>query len=233
MVLADMLDGNSRPNLPQNGELVKDPVLPPLRISSNLFPSSVVSSASSPTFQESQLAVSVGLLEQVESPYAPILPVQTIVKTEMSALHDEYVEYEEWDAEVDIKNNLLFKRLQPNIGEMVKKEVLNVSWVDDDDVMLMEDSLFLRCHQFLKDEAKADEDEDFEDKKCDLVKGPRRRLIFRGRRCKRQEEVGRICLRRKEDGGFEIKKEVEEEENSHQRLVFGVDNCDFCPNCQV
>ena len=93
MDLTDMLDGSSRPNLPQNGELVKDPVLPPLRISSNLFPSSVVSSASSPTFQESQLAVSVGLLEQVESPYAPILPVQTIVKTEMSALHDEYVEY--------------------------------------------------------------------------------------------------------------------------------------------
>ena len=135
MDLTDMLDGSSRPNLPQNGELVKDTVLPPLRISSNLFPSSVVSSASSPTFQESQLAVSVGLLEQVESPYAPILPVQTIVKTEMSALQDEYVEYEEWDAEVDIKNNLLFKRLQPNIEALVKKEVLNVSWVDDDDVI--------------------------------------------------------------------------------------------------
>ena len=238
IVLADMLGGNSRP---KNGELVKDPVLPPLRISSNLFPPSVASPTSSSTFQQSQHSASVGSLDPMaqtpaKSPYAPILPDQTFVKSEMNALHDEYVEYGDWDAEVNIKDNLLFQGFQPNIETLVKKETLNVSWVDEDDVMPIEDSLFLRCHQFLKDEAKTDdeEDEDFEDKKCDLLKGPRRRSVFRERRCKRREEVGRICLRRKEDGGFEIKKEAEEEEeNSHRRLVFGVDSCDFCPNCQV
>ena len=237
MVLANMLVGNIRPNLGQNGELVKDPVLPPLRICSNLFPPSVGSPTSSSAFQESLLpAASLGALDPVasipvESPYAPIPADQTIVKPEKRAvLHDEYVEYGDWDAEVDIKDNLPF---QPNIEAMVKKETLNVSWVDDDDVMPMEDSLFLRCHQFLKDESKTDEEEEFEEHKCDLVKGRRRRPIFRGRRCESREEVGRICLRRKEDGGFEIKKEAEEEENSHRRLVFGVDNCDFCPDCQV
>ena len=241
MVLADMLCGNSRPNFPRNGELVKDPVLPPLRISSNLFPPPVASPTSSSAFQESQHVASLGSFDPmastaVESPYAPILPIlpdQTKVKSETSALRDEYVEYGDWDAEVDIKENLLFQGFQPTIESLVKKETLNVSWVDDDDVIPMEDSLFLRCHQFLKDEARTDEDEDFGDKKCDLPKGPRRRSIFRGRRCKRREEVGRICLRRKEDGGFEIKKEAEDEENSHRRLVFGDDNCDFCPNCQV
>ena len=236
----DILVGNTLPNFLQNGDLLKDPILSPLRISSNLFPPSVASTTSSSAFQKSQLAVSVGSLGSVdstpvESPYAPIRADQNFVKSEMGPqLHNEYVEYGDWDAEADIKENLLFKGFQPNIEAMVKREILNVAWVDDDDVMPMEDSLFLRCHQFLKDEAKTEDvEEDFEDRKCDLEKGSRRRRhLFRGRRCKRQEEVGRICLRRKEDGGFEIKKEKEEKSN-HRCLAFGVDNCDFCPDCQV
>ena len=245
-LLADVLGNNSNP--PQNSE-VKEPVLAPLRICSNLFPPSIASSRRSSAFQESQLAASLGSLgpvasstlpPAVESPYAPVPADQNIVKSEMSVLdHHEYVEYEDCDGEVDIKDNLLLQCFQRNIEAMVKKEcvkgVLNVSWVDDNVVMPMEDSLFLRCHQFLKDESKPDEEEEEEEKKCDLVKGTRRRG---GRSCRRQrEEVGRICLRRKQDGGFEIKKEVEEEipvaDINHRHLVFGVDNCDVCPACQV
>ena len=265
LVLSNILGDNCGPNFHRNGE-VKDPVLPPLRICSNLFPpASVASPTSSSAFQESHLAASsafqethlpaasssgpsldplaASTLPPVESPYAPpILPDQNFVKSEMSApTHHEYVEYgEDWDAEIDIKDNLLLKGFQRNIDAMVKKEILNVSWVDDDAVLPMEDSLFLRCHQFLKDEAaKTDVEEEFEEKKCDFVKVPRWRPIFQGgSRCKRREEVGRICLRRKQDGGFEIKKEVEEKkmpdaDKNHRHLVFGVDDCDFCPACQV
>ena len=247
-LLADILGDNSNP--PQTSE-VKEPVLAPLRIRSNLFPSSTASSRRSSASQESQLAASMGspgpvtsstIPPAVESPYAPVQADQSIVKSEMSVLdHHEYVEYEDCDGEVDIKDNLLLQCFQLE-AVMVKKEcvkeMLNVSWVDDNVVMPMEDSLFLRCHQFLKDESKPDEEEeeDFEEKMCGLVKGPRRRGGRSSRR--RREEVGRICLRRKQDGGFEIKKEVEEEEIpvadiNHPHLVFGVDNCDFCPACQV
>ena len=244
-LLADILGDNRNP--PQNSE-VKEPVLPPLRICSNLFPPSTASPRRSSAFQESQLAASLGspgpvasstIPPAVESPYAPVQADQSIVKSEMSVLdHHEYVEYEDCDGEVDIKDNLRLQCFQRNIEAMVKKEcvkdVLNVSWVDDNVVMPMEDSLFLRCHQFLKDESKPDEEEE-DEKKCDLVKDPRRRG---GRSSRRQrEEVAKICLRRKQDGGFEIKKEVEEEmsdaDNNHRHLVFGVDNCNVCPACQV
>jgi len=150
--------------------------------------------------------------------------------------HHEYVEYgEEWDGEADIKDNLRLQCFQRNIEAKVKKEctkvLLNVSWIDDEVVMPMEDSLFLRCHQFLKDESKPDDEEEE-----NLVKVSRWRGGGRSCRRQRREEVGRICLRRKEDGGFEIKKEMVEEvpnaDINHHHLVFGVDNCDVCPACQ-
>ena len=184
----------------------------------------------------------------VESPYAPIQADQnSIFKSEMSTLdHHEYVEeYGEWDGEADIKDNLRLQCFQQNIEAKVKKEctneMLKVSWFDDEVVMPIEDSLFLRCHQFLKDESKPDDDEEEdveEEKECDLVKVSRRQGGRSSCRRQRREEVGRICLRRKEDGGFEIKKEVVEEQIpdadiNHRHLVFGVDNCDVCPVCQV
>ena len=183
----------------------------------------------------------------VQSPYAPIQADQSILKSEMSSLdhHHEYVEYgEEWYGEADIKDNLLLQCFQRNIEAKVKNEcyakgMLKVSWFDDEAVRPMEDSLFLRCHQFLKDESKPDDEEE-EEKECDLVKVSRWRRGGRSSCRRRKEEVGRICLRRKEDGGFEIKKEVDQEEEellnadiNHRHLVFGVDNCDVCPACQV
>ena len=227
--VADMFGDNDGENLPS------------LRIRGNLFPvsSKVPTSVSSTAFMESQLPTSLGSLQPIASVGSPCVPLQADqnIKTEVSALGQEYVEYGDWDLEV--KDNLLLKGFQRNIEAMVKtestKETLNISWVDDDVVSPMEDSLILRCQQFLKDEAKVEEI----DKKCDLVEqGPRGRPIFgRRSRCKstrqrRREEVGRICLRRTQGGGFEIKKEVEEEDVRRQ-LFFGVDNCDICPECQV
>ena len=255
LLLAGILNDESASNFN-----AVDPVIPKLRIKNSLFNSRKAPSESLIP-QTSSIAQSPSTSS---SPYAPILvdpeiskpivvnrvvhePIlanQKVVKSEISApLQQEYVEY----GDVDFKDNHLFNQFQPNVEDMAGKKsahdgILNVSWTDDDDVVSMEDSLFLRCHQFLKDEANFGDEENFdEDKKCELANIPRWRQVSRGGlrgkngRSRRDREVGRICLRRTQDGEFEIKKEVKEEQpsNSHYNLTFGVDNCDFCPACQV
>ena len=236
-----------------------DPVIPKLRIKNSLFnsrkgPSESLIPQTASIAQSSTTSVSpyapILAVPEISKPivvnrvvHEPILANQKVVKSEISApLQQEYVEY----GDVDFKDNHLFNHFQPNVEDMVGRKsahdgILNVSWTDDDDVVSMEDSLFLRCHQFLKDEANFGEETFEEDKKCELANIPRWRQVSRGGlrgkngRSRRDREVGRICLRRTQDGEFEIKKEVKEEQpsNSHYNLTFGVDNCDFCPACQV
>ena len=255
LLLAGILDDKSASNCN-----AVDPVIPKLRIKNSLFNSRKATSESLIP-ETSSIAQSPSTLA---SPYAPILadpeiskpivvpPVvqepilanPKVVKSEISApFQQEYVEY----GDVDFKDNHLFNQFQPNVEDMAGKKsahdgILNVSWTDDDEVVSMEDSLFLRCHQFLKDETNFGEEENFEeDKKCELANIPRWRQVSRGGlrgkngRSRRDREVGRICLRRTQGGEFEIKKEVKEEHfaNSQYNLTFGVDNCDFCPACQV
>ena len=245
LLLADILNDKSASNCN-----AVDPVIPKLRIKNSLFNSRKATSESLIP-ETSSIAQSPSTSV---SPYAPIVvpPVvqepilanPKVVKSEISApFQQEYVEY----GDVDFKDNHLFNHFQPNVEDMVGKKsahdgILNVSWADDDEVVSMEDSLFLRCHQFLKDEANFGEEENFEeDKKCELANIPRWRQVSRGGlrgkngRSRRDREVGRICLRRTQGGEFEIKKEVKVEQpaNSQYNLTFGVDNCDFCPACQV
>jgi len=254
LLLAGILNDESASNFN-----AVDPVIPKLRIKNSLFnsrkaPSESLIPQTSSIAQSPSTSVSpyapILVDPEISKPivvnrvvHEPILANQKVVKSEISApLQQEYVEY----GDVDFKDNHLFNHFQPNVEDMVGRKsahdgILNVSWTDDDDVVSMEDSLFLRCHQFLKDEANFGEEENFEeDKKCELANIPRWRQVSRGGlrgkngRSRRDREVGRICLRRTQGGEFEIKKEVKEEQpsNSHYNLTFGVDNCDFCPACQ-
>ena len=255
LLLAGILNDKSASNLN-----AVDPVIPKLRIKNSLFnsrkgpseslipqTSSIAQSPSTSVSPYAPILADPGISKPIVVPRVvpePILANPKVVKSEISApFQQEYVEY----GDVDFKDNHLLNHFQPNVEDMAGKKsahdgILNVSWTDDEEVVSMEDSLFLRCHQFLKDEANFGDEENFdEDKKCELDNIPRWRQVSRGGlrgkngRSRRDREVGRICLRRTQDGEFEIKKEVKEEQpaNSHYNLTFGVDNCDFCPACQV
>ena len=246
LLLAGVLNDKSASNC-----IAVDPVIPKLKIKNSFFNSRKESSmpetssiAQSPSTSASPYAPILAdpeISKPIVVPrvvHEPILANPKVVKSEISApFQQEYVEY----GDVDFKDNLLLNHFRPNVVDMVGKKsvndgILNVSWTDDDGVISMEDSLLLRCHQFLKDEANFEED-----KKCELANIPRWREVSRGGlRCKngrtrRDRKVGRICFRRTHDGEFVIKKKVKEERpaNRHYNLTFGVDNCDFCPACQV
>ena len=252
LLLAGVLNNKSASNC-----IAVDPVIPKLKIKNSFFnsrkessmpeTSSIVQSPSTSVSPYAPILADPEISKPIVVPrvvHEPILANPKVAKSEISApFQQEYVEY----CDVDFKDNLLLNHFRPNVEDMVGKKsvndgILNVSWTDDDGVISMEDSLLLRCHQFLKDEANFGEEETFEeDKKCELANIPRWRQVSRGRlpgkngRTRRDRKVGRICLRRTQDREFEIKKEVKEEQpaNSQYNLTFGVDNCDFCPACQV